>query len=399
MGRISMIVWNDVRNDARVLKEAATLQSAGHKVTIFAILTPGKTPRQETLHSGVRVVRVARGFGWNIGKLRHAGNKSGRRDKGSLRKLVQIVYMTPRIFAHASLFVKMVVSRPDVVHGHDVNTLPTAWLVSKFANVPLVYDAHEISTDREGYSSFRSAVAWVEKRLMPRAAAAITTTEARAKFFARAYGVPRPLVLQNRPRYSPVERTDRIRRELALNEPWPIVLYQGNLQSGRGLTRLVDAASDLTKVYVVFIGDGKMKDELEAMAQSKGLTERVHFVPAVPLDELPSYTESAEIGVQPIENTCLNHYTTDSNKLFEYVIGGLAIVASSLPEIRKIVDTHDLGITVAPDDTKALAEGIKKLVDNEELRRLHAEKAKTAALHLNWEDQEHRLVKLYETLT
>ena len=51
---------------------------------------------------------------------------------------------------------------------------------------------------------------------MPRADATITTTEMRAKFFARAYGVPRPLVLQNRPRFAEPARGTRIRDRLGL---------------------------------------------------------------------------------------------------------------------------------------------------------------------------------------
>src|SRR5690606_27547898 len=131
---------------------------------------------------------------------------------------------------------------PDVVHAHDVNTLPTAWLAAALSGARLVYDAHEISTDREGYRPVRNLVAGIEKRLMPRADAAITTTTLRAKFFARAYGVPRPLVLANMPRLAEIPRSSRIRDALRLNREWPIVLYQGGIQQGRGLERLAQAA-------------------------------------------------------------------------------------------------------------------------------------------------------------
>src|SRR5690606_272027 len=121
-------------------------------------------------------------------------------------------------------------SRPDVIHAHDVNMLPVAWLAACVARVPLIYDAHEISTGREGYSRFRNVVAWLEKRIMPRAAGTITTTDARAKFFARAYDIERPVVLQNRPRFLHTSRSHRLREELQLQKPWPIIVYQGGLQ-------------------------------------------------------------------------------------------------------------------------------------------------------------------------
>ena len=67
----------------------------------------------------------------------------------------QMLRIVARIWSHSVLFIKMVRSSPDIIHAHDVNTLPLAWLVSMVSRSPLVYDAHEISTGREGYASFR----------------------------------------------------------------------------------------------------------------------------------------------------------------------------------------------------------------------------------------------------
>jgi glycosyltransferase involved in cell wall biosynthesis len=233
---------------------------------------------------------------------------------------------------------------------------------------------------------------------MPRAVGTITTTGTRAKFFARAYSIPRPLVLQNRPRLTVVNHSQRIRDELQLDRPWPIVLYQGGLQQGRGLERLVDAAAQVEDAYFVFIGGGRLESVLKDRAQSLPLESRVHFIPTVALQELPYYTASADIGVQPIENTCLNHFSTDSNKLFEYVVAGLPVVASSLPEIRKVVNKHDLGLLVQPGNTGELVAALRKLVTDTSLREHFHVNASRAAGELNWEEQEHGLVKLYENL-
>ena len=404
-----MIVWNEFLNDARVLKEAQTLQAAGYQVVVHALHTPGVTRETETLESGVKVVRVARSPLWKLRKgNRHKANlkppNTGARISTQTKQASspppetfprQVLKLIARLWTHGWLVAKLVKSKPNAVHAHDVNVLPTAWLASKIARVPLIYDAHEISTDREGYKSFRGLVGWLEKKLMPTAAGTITTTDARAKFFARAYHIERPLVLQNRPRLVKVEGSNRIREELGLKEPWPIVLYQGGLQPGRGLPRLVEAAAHVPETYFVFIGGGRQASELHQLAEKLALTERVHFISTVPLAELPAYTASADIGVQPIENTCLNHFTTDSNKLFEYVIAGLPVVASQLPEISKVVREHDLGLLVPPGDTLALADAIQTLVQNLQLRKQYSINAGLAAQSLNWETQEQSLLDLY----
>lgn len=405
-----MIVWNEFLNDARVLKEAQTLQSAGHQVVVHALHTPGVTQERETLDGGVKVVRVTRSPLWKLRKRKREGagkTTATNPEKNSQQPQKpatpppetfkrQVLKLIARLWTHTGLAIQLVRSRPAVIHAHDVNVLPTAWLAAKLARVPLVYDAHEISTDREGYKTFRGLVGWLEKRIMPKVAGTITTTDARAKFFARAYGIPRPLVLQNRPRLVKVEGSNRIREELGLrSEPWPIVLYQGGLQPGRGLPRLVEVAKKVPEAYFVFIGGGRQTAELHELASGMGLSDRVHFISTVPLAELPSYTASADIGVQPIENTCLNHFTTDSNKLFEYVIAGLPVVASQLPEISKVVRKHDLGLLVPPGDTEALADAIRTLVQDTGMRKRYRANAERAAQSLNWETQEASLLELY----
>lgn len=389
---ISMLVWNDFCNDARVLKEAQTLARNGFHVTVNAYHVPGKTMPIEVVEDGITVRRVC----LSLFKRRKAikpALSAAPRGRSVFSLLFEIL---GRCRGHMELLINVIRQRPAIVHAHDVNTLPTAWLAAKLSRARLIYDAHEISTSREGYAGLRRLVAWIEGALMPRAHGTITTTEARAKFFARAYGIDRPVVLQNRPRRQLLQGGSRIRDELRLVEPWPIVLYQGGVQQGRGLERLVRVAALVPNAYFVFIGGGRLDASLRSIAAELMLEDRVYFIPTVALAELPSYTASASIGVQPIENTCLNHYTTDSNKLFEYVQAGLPVVSSDLPEIRLVVRAHELGLLVSPGDTEALAAALRTLVDDQAKRNFHAEQSLKAAAVLNWEEQEGKLIALYK---
>lgn len=382
---VHMLVWNDFCNDARVLKEAQTLQAAGYNVVVHAVHVAGKTARQEVLEDGIEVRRV----------LKSPFRVGAGQSASGIKRLSLVLQVFSRLWAHLSMLRSLICSKANVIHAHDVNTLPTAWLAAKISGAALVYDAHEISTSREGYSGFRRLVGLVEKALMPRADGTITTTDARAKFFRRAYGMERPVVLQNRPRFKPLEASTRIRDELGLMQPWPIIVYQGGVQSGRGLERLVRVAAQVPDAYFVFIGGGRLDGSLRAIAAELGLEERVRFIATVALAELPSYTASADIGVQPIENTCLNHFTTDSNKLFEYVQAGLPVVASDLPEIRRVVREHDLGLLVPAGDSQALVAALNCLVVDVNKRRFYAEQSAKAAAALSWEQQEGELLALY----
>jgi glycosyltransferase involved in cell wall biosynthesis len=132
------------------------------------------------------------------------------------------------------------------------------------------------------------------------------------------------------------------------------------------------------------------------MAAERGVGGRVHFVPTVPLAELLAWTASADIGVQPIRNTCLNHFSTDSNKLFEYAMAGLPVVASDFPEIRRVVRAHDIGLLFDPETPGALAAALGRLVADADLRARLAANARASARALSWEAQEGALAALYE---
>lgn len=403
-----MIVWNTFQTDARVLKEAETLAAAGGRVTVFALMQPGETPEHEVLGDGLEVVRISRN---PARSFRHLFRPDGSRPPREVEAGVGGAFVdTPlrssrlrrvgegmgRSASHLAFVRAMVASRPDVVHAHDVNTLPTAWWAARRAGARLVYDAHEISTDREGYRELRGLIGWAEKRLMPRADATITTTEMRAKFFARAYGVPRPLVLQNRPRFAAVPRGTLIRDRLGLADALPILLYQGGLQPGRGLEDLVAAMPELPPCHLVFIGGGRLLHPLQAMVAARGLGGRVHFIPTLPLAELLAWTASADIGVQPIRNTCLNHFSTDSNKLFEYAMAGLPVVASDFPEIRRVVREHGIGLLFDPETPGALGRTLARLVADEGLRAALTANSRASGHALSWEAQEGALLALYE---
>jgi glycosyltransferase involved in cell wall biosynthesis len=385
-----MLVWNTFLNDARVFNEAETLVRAGFAVTVNALAAPGITPAYETVGSGIHVCRHGARHGSD--QLQSRVSRWGGSTLGlGLRAL-------SRLGTQIAMLITVCRARPAVVHAHDVNMLPLAWLAARWCRAALVYDAHEISTHREGYRALSRLVAWLERRIMPLAAGVITTTDARAKFFARAYKVPRPLVLQNRPRYQPVLANGCIRQELGLSEPWPVVIYQGGQQAGRGLSLLVQAMVQVPETYLVLVGGGPLTATLRAEVTALQLEQRVHFVPTVPLAALPGYTAAADIGVQPIENTCLNHFTTDSNKLFEYVQAGLPVIASDLPEIRRVVREYGVGVLVTPGDMTSLVRALCLLSGDKALRMRYAEQSRHAAQQLSWEQQEHCLLALYERL-
>ena len=93
---------------------------------------------------------------------------------------------------------------------------------------------------------------------------------------------------------------------------------------------------------MVFIGDGRIKPELQQMVKDMKLEDRVKFIPKVPVQDLIHYTKNAYLGFQLLNNVCFNHYSASSNKLFEYMMSGVPVVACSFPEIQGVVEKENI---------------------------------------------------------
>jgi glycosyltransferase involved in cell wall biosynthesis len=362
---------------------------AGLDVTVVCTDTSGTLPAAESHPAGFRIRRVRRP---RPRRMRVVDGHPVIGVPGALWAAVR------GLVAQFALALTAYRTRADVYHSADIFQLVATWVVAKLRRRPVVYEAYEISTDREGFQPLVGVVRTVERFIARRVDAMFATTDMRADHFVAAYGIPKPRVLQNRPPYRAPVASNRLRECLAVPGEQPIVLYQGGLQAGRGLFNLVEAAGRLDGAVFVLMGGGSLAEPLRARVSALGLEGRVHVLPPVPADELHAWTCSADVGVQVLENTCLNHYSTDSNKLFEYVMAGLPVVASDFPEIRKVVAGHNLGLLVDPSDVSGIANAIQLLVDDAGARRRFRAHALAAAEQLSWETQVPALLAAYRGL-
>jgi glycosyltransferase involved in cell wall biosynthesis len=94
-----------------------------------------------------------------------------------------------------------------------------------------------------------------------------------------------------------------------------------------------------------------------------------------------------------------NAYIGLPNKLFDYMLCGLPIVASDFPEIRKVVEGAGCGVLVDPTDPGAIAEAIVYLLEHPEEARRMGENGRVAVLErYNWGEMEGRLFGVYRAI-
>lgn len=375
-----MLVLTSVRSNPRVTKQAASLARAGYRVIVVSAGQAGEAERLERDPRGFVILRASP-------RWLRAEVSDGKRPsliRGLFSRLVSAVRMLPLVRR----------TRPGLILGHNLYALPLAWLASLMTRARLAYDAHEVNLDRGGYyQRIRPLIRVIEGCLLPRCDLMITTTGMRARHYRRVYHLPStPRIFENRPPYVPVSRGDRLRRACGIGPETVIALYQGVLQEGRGLHNMVRAVAGVDSVALVMLGEGPQRQSLMTLAEELDVDDRVHFPGRVPLEELAEWTASADLGLQLLRNTCFNHYSTDSNKLFEYAMAGLPVLASDFPEIRKLVKRHGFGLLVSPEDVAGIRAALVRLVDDGPLRRQLASAARDSAWSLSWDAVEDEYV-------
>ncbi|SQC69513.1 GDP-mannose-dependent alpha-(1-6)-phosphatidylinositol monomannoside mannosyltransferase [Listeria fleischmannii subsp. fleischmannii] len=159
------------------------------------------------------------------------------------------------------------------------------------------------------------------------------------------------------------------------------------MQIGRGLENLLAAVPLFEKGTVVFIGDGKLKQTLKKATQQANLMHRVKFIEKVPVEELPLYTRNAYLGFQLLNNTCFNHFTAASNKLFEYMMAGVPVISCSFPEMKKVINDSKTGILVDSSDPVSIANAVNQLLKSPDLRSKMSERSLEAREIYNWEKE------------
>jgi glycosyltransferase involved in cell wall biosynthesis len=423
--KVCMFVWNHFTNDARVLRECTALSENGYKVDLICIHDPHNKSlaKFEQKNENFRVFRVNRyplAFTWlqNFYRLCKKNKAYAVAFSfvwalllfffpiftilSSVLLLLVIKTKLKVVWFRSSIIVRMIIrgfrEHYDIYHSNDLNTLPQGYICSKWRinKKKLVYDSHEVQTSRTGYD--HPFYGKLESFLVKRIDSMIVENHTRAKYNEELYGFY-PNVVHNYPfKQESIKEAIDLHKILGIPKEEKILLYQGGIQTGRGLDKLIQAFPYFTEGTLVFIGDGKIKPDLIKMVEEMGIQDKVKFLPKVPLEDLPKYTKNAYLGFQVLNNVCFNHYSASSNKLFEYMMAGIPVIACSFPEISKVVKAEKIGVCVDSHDFRSIAEGTNYLLNNRDVHKQMSENALRARNRYNWESEKAAFLRVYETL-
>jgi len=260
---------------------------------------------------------------------------------------------------------------PDVVHSHGYKT---DVLVAPLAVAPsrprLVATNHNWIGDTAAVRVYERLDA-----LALRAFDAVVAVSRQVGEDLLAAGIRRAIVIPNGICRPPSRHgaQERLRDALGLLRGTPVVGFVGRLAPEKALSDLLDAAAagPLARVHFVLVGDGPARGEVEAGVRARTLAGRVHLLGR--RDDVEALLPELDALVLPSrrEGTPL--------VILEAMAAGIPPIATHVGGVPDVVEDGRTGILVPPGDPAALAEAIRRVVDDPGLRRRLAEAGRHAA--------------------
>lgn len=167
------------------------------------------------------------------------------------------------------------------------------------------------------------------------------------------------------------------------------IIFAGNIGTAQGLDILPKVAEILkgkTKKKIQFniVGDGRYKNELVEIVNSKGLKDMFNFIPKQPAIRIPEFLAASDAAFLSLNDSPLFAMTIPA-KLQSYMACGIPTIASATGETEKIIKESNSGLCSLPGDVEELANNIIRLseMSKEELEKLGSNAREYYEAHFN----------------
>lgn len=156
----------------------------------------------------------------------------------------------------------------------------------------------------------------------------------------------------------------------APEEP-PIITCIGRMIERKGQKYLVSALALLkqrgVECRLQLVGDGPMRAELEALARSEAVTDRMIWTGNVPHAEVPGLIRRSAVVVLPSVKDWKGEVEGLGMVLAEASACGRPVVGTDLAGVKDAVSHNRSGLLVPPNDAGALADALQRILGDTDL--------------------------------
>jgi colanic acid/amylovoran biosynthesis glycosyltransferase len=151
------------------------------------------------------------------------------------------------------------------------------------------------------------------------------------------------------------------------------LLFVGRLVAKKGVDVLIDAcallSAELPELRLEILGGGPLAEDLAGRARRVGIAARVRFLGPQPAEEVEAAFRRCSLVALPCRIDEQGDREGMPTVLVEALARGVPVVATHVVGIPELVRHRETGLLVPPNDPRALAAAIARLIRDPELAR------------------------------
>ncbi len=385
----------------RLVREADALAQAGHQVRVVAPLFNPALVEKDRALMAQRCWRLERVDCLpQHGRLRSLWIRGRRR----LAQEITLRFATPVLAEHSYTLAlaemrELAAREPaDWFIAHTQAALPVAAVAAARWKARLGFDCEDLLAyaPNEPGALLRT----IEAKYLPRCAYVSAASPLMAEQLVRDYRIAPPTVLYN---VFPLELADGMLApcERRANSVLRLHWFGQTIGPGRGLEEAVAALAHLpgeVELHLRGNPSAGYREKLEALAG--GERQRLFLLPPLAHDELIRAMESFDVGLALERPDNGNYSRTVTNKLFSYLVAGLALAVTDTPGQGQVMSQIPAtGFLYPSGDARALAEGLLKWVrDRQALRGAQQASWEAARTRFSWDREREKFLAIFASL-
>jgi glycosyltransferase involved in cell wall biosynthesis len=278
----------------------------------------------------------------------------------------------------------------DILFAEDLYTLPVCIVIGKLKGAKIIYDCRELFGFLAGLKNkpfIQRLWRTIEKFFINKSNLVLVTGKMDQEFIKKEYGLKSMFVLRNLPLFKKSDSPIDFYNQFGIKKDKKILIYQGVVVHGRGLKIIFEILRKSDNFVLIVLGDGEHLKYYQDLSKSLSIDKKVFFAGKISQEKLINYTTAAFVGLSLIENLSLSYYYALPNKLFEYIMAEVPVIATNLPQMKEIIDEFKVGFVVEENDFESITQIIERLnQDNLHYNQLK-ENCRKASEILCWENE------------
>jgi glycosyltransferase involved in cell wall biosynthesis len=276
----------------------------------------------------------------------------------------------------------MFMQRPDVIIATSPQLLVglTGWWLSRVKSVPFIFEVRDLwpeSLAAVGMGSQDSSLhRWLGRIagfLYKEAERIVVVTPAFTEHLVQHWKVPRDKIslVENGVEtdlFAPHD-AGALKQALGLQDKF-VVCYVGTMGMAHGLQTVVEAAARLRtsdpQVTFLLVGEGAEKEKIKALARSRDL-DNMLFIDQQVRERIPDFICASDACLVSLRKTEL-FKTVIPTKMLEFMSCARPVIVGVDGQARKIIEDAQAGIFVEPEESSDLADAIRRLASDADLR-------------------------------